>query len=80
VLVHTPDDEGEREISWLDVSVPNALSADGRTLLLLENGEGGGPNYSVFLRPTDGSPAIRLGDGNAQDLLPDGKWALAIAR
>jgi Tol biopolymer transport system component len=80
VLIHTPQDEGEREISWLDVSVPRALSADGATVLLLESGEGGGPNYSVFLRKADGSPAVRLGDGDAQDLSRDGRWALAILR
>ncbi|MGH9441287.1 MAG: hypothetical protein ACRD16_03320, partial [Thermoanaerobaculia bacterium] len=33
----------------------------------------------VYVRPTDGvSPAVRLGEGIAQDLSPDGKWALAF--
>jgi hypothetical protein len=33
----------------------------------------------VYVRPTDGvSPAVRLGEGIAQDLSPDGKWALAL--
>jgi hypothetical protein len=34
--------------------------------------------YSACVRATDGSPAVRLGDGSSQDLSPDGKWALAI--
>ncbi|HXM78225.1 MAG TPA: hypothetical protein VOA00_03240, partial [Thermoanaerobaculia bacterium] len=34
--------------------------------------------YSVYVRNTDGSPAVRLGEGSAQDLSPDGEWALAI--
>jgi Tol biopolymer transport system component len=33
----------------------------------------------VYIRKTDGSPAVRLGEGSAQALSPDGKWALAIA-
>jgi Tol biopolymer transport system component len=68
----------ERDLSWLDQSELACLSADGRTLLFSESGEGGGPNGSVYLRATDGSPAVRLGDGRAQDLSPDGKWALTV--
>ena len=37
----------------------------------------GGPKYAVYIRKTDGSPAIRLGEGNGLSLSPDGKWALA---
>jgi predicted Ser/Thr protein kinase len=65
----------ERNLSWLDWSVPNSLSADGRVLLFTEAGEGGGPKYAVYVRNTDGSPAIRLGDGSGSALSPDGKWA-----
>ena len=34
-------------------------------------------NYAVCLRQTDGSPVVRLGEGAANDLSRDGKWALA---
>ena len=37
-----------------------------------------GPNYGVVLRKTDASQTIRLGEGHAQKLSPDGKWAAAI--
>ena len=47
-----------------------------RSMLFSEQGEGGGPEGSVYLRSTDGAPAARLGDGEAVDLSPDGKWAL----
>ncbi len=30
-----------------------------------------------FFRSVDGSPAVRLGDGNPMDLSPDGKYALS---
>ena len=46
-------------------------------VLFNEAGEGGGPRYAVYIRQTDGSPAIRLGEGNALSLSPDGKWAMA---
>jgi Tol biopolymer transport system component len=72
-----PGETKERDLSWLDWSVPSSLSKDGRAVLFNEAGEGGGPKYAVYIRKTDGSPAVRLGEGNALSLSPDGKWALA---
>jgi eukaryotic-like serine/threonine-protein kinase len=72
-----PGEPKEKDLSWLDWSVPGSMSADGKTILFQESGEGGGPKYAVYLRPTDGSPAIRLGEGSGLSLSPDGKWALS---
>jgi hypothetical protein len=72
-----PGKSKEEDLSWLDWSVPGGLSTDGRMVLFQEAGEGGGPRYAVYLRNTDGSPAIRLGEGSGLSLSPDGKWALA---
>jgi Tol biopolymer transport system component len=72
-----PGETKERDLSWLDWSVPNDLSADGKAVLFSEAGEGGGPKYAVYLRKTDGSPAVRLGEGTGTALSPDGKWAVA---
>jgi dipeptidyl aminopeptidase/acylaminoacyl peptidase len=72
-----PGETKERDLSWLDWSVPNDLSADGKAVLFSEAGEGGGPKYAVYLRKTDGSPAVRLGEGTGVALSPDGKWAVA---
>ncbi|HZD33399.1 MAG TPA: hypothetical protein VE779_17270, partial [Candidatus Angelobacter sp.] len=66
----------EHDLSWLDWSTPGDLSADGSTMLFSESGEGGGPRYAVFLRKTDGSPAIRLSEGSALALSADGKSAM----
>ena len=71
------DDSKERELSWLDDSYAADLSADGRTLVLTESGEGSGSGASIYLRSTDGSPAVKLGDGFARGLSPDGRWVLA---
>ena len=72
-----PGEPKEKDLSWLDWSVPGSLSKDGKQILFQEAGEGGGPKYAVYLRGTDGSPAIRLGEGSGLSLSPDGKWALS---
>jgi serine/threonine protein kinase/Tol biopolymer transport system component len=72
-----PGSAKERDLSWLDWSAPGDLSPDGQTVLFAETGEGGGPKYAVYIRKTDGSPAIRLSEGTGLALSPDGKWALA---
>ncbi len=68
----------ERNLSWLDWTLVRDLSSDGTLLLFDESGEAGGVTYSVYVRKTDGSSAIRLGDGAAAALSPDRRWALAI--
>ncbi len=35
-------------------------------------------NAAIYLRKTDGSPAVRLGDGNRPALSPDGKWVACM--
>ncbi len=67
----------ERDLSWLDWSAPKDLSVDGKKLLFTESGEAGGENYSSYIRSTDGSPAVRLGDGLSFALSPDERWALS---
>jgi Tol biopolymer transport system component len=70
-------EEKERDLSWLDGSFPADLSADGKTLVFTEAAEGSGGAPAVYLRRTDGSPALRLGEGTALTLSPDGKTVLA---
>jgi len=68
----------ERELGWLDWSIVFDITADGRTILFSETGEGSGPAYSTFIRDTDGSAPVRLGDGVGLALSPDKTWALAL--
>jgi Tol biopolymer transport system component/predicted Ser/Thr protein kinase len=77
VLGLSPGEASERDLSWLDGSTANDLSSDGTTLLLGERIEGGGGGGAVYVRKTDGSPPVRLGEGYALALSPDKKWALA---
>jgi Tol biopolymer transport system component len=67
----------ERDLSWVDRSVVRDLSADGKTALVEVADAAGGANESVYIRGTDGSKPVRLGEGNALALSPDGKWVLA---
>jgi len=76
MTVIAPGETSERDFTWLDWSYPVSVSEDGKTLLFVEQGEGGGPSYAVYLRKTDGSPAVRLGDGAPLALSPDEKWVL----
>jgi hypothetical protein len=80
ILGRGPGFEKEHDLSWLDWSQVTDLMPDGQTLFFSESGEGGGPGYSVYVRKTDGSPAVRLGEGSGQALSPDGKWALAAVK
>ena len=76
VLVFGPGDAAGKDLTWFDWSNDRALSADGKLMLFEESGEGGGPAGGVYLRPTDGAPAVRLGDGVGVALSPDSAWAL----
>ncbi len=75
ILYGTAGGGPERQLAWLDGEELHALSEDGKKILLIETG-GEGSKSGAFLRPTDGSAAIRLGDGAPLDFSPDGKWAL----
>jgi serine/threonine protein kinase/Tol biopolymer transport system component len=68
----------ERDLSWLDYSTVADLSSDGGTLLFYEWGEGVGAKSTVFIRKTDGSDAVRLGEGKPLALSPDARWALVV--
>ena len=88
VLVSTEETQGsmaliehgsnqERDLSWLSYSFGPKLSQDGSEVLFTDLSEQSGNDYSVYVRKTDGSPAVRLtGGGYVSDVSPDGKWAL----
>jgi eukaryotic-like serine/threonine-protein kinase len=69
-------DNKERELGWLDNSYAADVTPDGTTLLLSVQEEASGSGFDVFLRKTDGSPAVRLGEGLPAQISPDGNWAL----
>jgi dipeptidyl aminopeptidase/acylaminoacyl peptidase len=71
-----------RELSWFDWPLLGDLSHDGKTVLFTERrGDVSPPSLPgrIYLRKTDGSPAVFLGEGDGTALSPDGKWVLAIS-
>ncbi len=66
----------ERDVSIFDGTVAVDFTPDRRALLVTERGAGGGPKGSVFLTPLDGSPPVKLAEGRAESLTPDGKMVL----
>lgn len=73
-----PGETKERDLSWLNWSLVTDLSPDGTSFIFTEFGQGSGANYAVYMRKTDGSPAVRLGDGYGVGRSPDGKWVISI--
>jgi WD40 repeat protein len=52
-----------RDLSWLDGSIIPVLSPDGSQLLFSDVSAAAGNDYATYVRKTDGSPAVHLGDG-----------------
>jgi serine/threonine protein kinase/Tol biopolymer transport system component len=77
IFFATSPNAPERELTWLDRAVLAALSPDGKQVVFHEGGKGGGSLGTIFIRQTDGSPAVRLGEGYSIALSPDQKWVLA---
>ena len=74
-IVCSVDATDTHVLAWYGNSIVAGMSDDGRSVLFSEEGEAGGPAGSVYFRRV-GEPAVRLGDGRALALSPDGKRAL----
>jgi eukaryotic-like serine/threonine-protein kinase len=72
-----PAQNQERDLTIVDWTLVEAISPDGREVLLEEEGTGSRPGYDIYVRPTDGSPPVRIGEGHPDAFSPDSKWVLA---
>ena len=79
ILCASPGRE-ERELAWLDASVLYQISDEASSILFVELAYSEGRNPAIYLRRTDGSPAVKLGFGNRPALSRDGKWVACIRR
>ena len=70
------DAKEEVELAGADLTFLSDLTPDGRSVLGTDLGVGGGPNFTPFLQKTDGSPPVRLGEGDGQAFSPDEKSVL----
>jgi Tol biopolymer transport system component len=77
IVVSSNHGESLRDLSWLDFSYLRDISDDGKMILFEEEGSST-TNYTVYVRDTDGSAAVPIGEGYAGSLSRDKKWALAI--
>ena len=78
MMFRSPGQAQERDLYWFDGSTSADISPDGKRLLFFESGGAAGKDSIAYLRDTDGSPAVRIGEGLPFGLSPDGKWALSI--
>jgi hypothetical protein len=65
-----------RSMNVLDWSYGSAMTPDGQQLVIGD--QDAGVNYSTYLRKTDGSPPVRLGDGTPVASSPDGQWVVSV--
>ena len=56
-------------------SMARSIPPDASALVVTDQSIEG---YAVFLRSIDGSPPVRLGEGDGYGLSPDGRWVLAL--
>jgi dipeptidyl aminopeptidase/acylaminoacyl peptidase len=78
VRARVPGEPAERDLAWLDYQYQGYLSQDRKFLVFGDESQSAGPNYAVALRALDSSEVVRLGEGLALPLSPDGKWAPAL--
>ena len=69
-----PDQDQPRDFSLFDQGTANAISSDGRAVLITDQGD-----LTTWLRRVDRPEPVRLGAGEALDFSPDLRFALAIA-
>jgi serine/threonine protein kinase len=74
ILAKGPGDKTERDISILESGLLEGISDDGSIIAASVTGEAGGQKGSIYTRKLDGSAPIRVGDGHAFVISPDGKW------
>ncbi|MGN6593937.1 MAG: WD40 repeat domain-containing serine/threonine protein kinase [Terriglobales bacterium] len=65
-----------RSMTALDWAFGVVLAGDGQELLIGD--QDAGTDYSTFLRKADGSPPVRLGDGNPVTVSPDWQTAISV--
>jgi eukaryotic-like serine/threonine-protein kinase len=69
----------DSDLSYHDENSVRAISGDGRFVVFEDSSEAAGPGYAVLARNVDGSLPVRLGEGSAGGISPDGKWVLSIS-
>lgn len=72
-----PGQDQDRDVTIQNWSAVFAISPDGKQLLSFSDGPGSSPDYDTYVRASDGSAPVRIGDGAGYDFSPDMKWVLS---
>ncbi len=67
------------DLSWHDLNGAHDISSDGKSVLFEDSSQAAGPGYAVAIRKIDGTLPVRLGEGSAGGISPDGKWAISVS-
>lgn len=59
-------------------ALATAVSPDGRSVAITDQGGFSGSSYATYLRHVDEAAPVRLGEGQATDFSPDGRWVLSV--
>lgn len=69
----------DSDLSWHDWNIAKDISPDGQSVVFEDASEAAGTGYAVAYRRLDGTLPVRLGDGSAGGLSPDGRWVISIS-
>ncbi len=79
VAIHRSDVTNDKIVNLASESaITTGVSDDGSLIAIDYSGSGSGSDYAVYVAKADGSPLVRLGDGSAMGITPDGKWIIAL--
>ncbi len=78
IAVLLAGEKRERDLSWLDQLGHVHISDDGKLIAFVDYSEPSGSYYAACIRKTDGSPLVRLGEGEVLALSPDARWVLTV--
>jgi Tol biopolymer transport system component len=67
-----------RDLALFTQSMGSMIAPDGRSGLITDQGSVAGTAYATYYWRADRDDIVRLGEGQAADLSPDGRYALSI--
>jgi len=77
IWLHRAGAASPTDMSWLNLSFFPILSHDGSQLVFGDGSNVAGNTYATMLRHTDGTAAVRLGEGAPLSLSRDQQWVLS---
>ena len=74
--------EGNPQVQELggmfEQAIATVISPDGKSVLITDQGGFSGSEYATYVRRIDEAAPVRLGEGQALEFSPDGRWVLSV--